>query len=185
MSLQKISFKQLFQLQNDKFEEYHNVLQYLEEIPIKGKKKIESITDLTFGEVATIKMYLQETSYQNIIEIFKLIFGLEENQIHKIDVVNFYHSLNWIKKEVQNIYDREIQSLSSPPDSKLKDAGIDDLNIFGEMNTLIALGEKFGKAPQEIENWNYEIVFSLILHQKISAEINKRYVELNKPENND
>lgn len=185
MSLQKISFKQLFQLQNEKFEEYHNVLQYLEAIPIKGKNKIESITDLTFGEVAIIKMCLQEPSYQNIIEIFKTIFGLEENQIHKIDVVKFYHSLNWIKEEVQNVYDREVQSLSSPPDSKLKDAGIDDLNIFGEMNTLIALGEKFGKAPQEIENWNYEIVFSLILHQKISSDINKRYIELNKPVNNE
>ena len=98
-------------------------------------------------------------------------------------MVKFYHSLNWIKEEIQNVYEREVQSLSSPPDSKLKDAGIDDLNIFGEMNTLIALGEKFGKAPQEIENWNYEIVFSLILHQKISSDINKRYIELNKPAN--
>jgi hypothetical protein len=177
-SLQKISFRQLFQLKNHRFEEYHKVLQHLEAIPLNDR--IESLTDLTFGEVAGIKLNLKQPTFLNMIEIFKTIFGLSQNEIYKINVIEFYHALNWIKEEIQNIYDREIQNLSSTPDSKLKDAGIDDLNIFGEMNTLIAFGEKFGKAPQEVENWNYNLVFSLMLHQKISSDINKRYVELNK-----
>lgn len=182
-SLQKISFRQFFQLKNQRFEEYHNVLQYLEALPLNDK--IESLTDLTFGEVAGIKLDLKQPTFDNMIDIFKTIFGLSQKEIYKINVIEFYHALNWIKEEIQNIYDREIQNLSFTPDSKLKDAGIDDLNIFGEMNTLIALGEKFGKAPQEVENWNYNLVFSLMLHQKISTEINKRYVELNKPATNE
>ena len=184
-SLQKISFQKLFQLKPQKFEEYHNVLKHLEAIPMKGKKQIESITDLTFGEVAAIKMLLQEPNFLNIVEIFKIIFELEQKDLFKIDVIQFYHSINWIKQEVQAVYDREVENLTSTPDSKLKDAGIDELNIFGEMNTLIMLGEKFSKAPQEIENWNYNLVFSLMLHQKISSEVNKRYVELITPKSNE
>lgn len=181
MSLRKITTRQLFLLSNDKFDKYHRVLKHLDPIQLHGKKQLESLTDLTFGEVTGIKMNLKHSSFNNMIDIFKTIFGLEQKEIYKVDVVQFYHALNWIKEEIQAIYEREVQSLSSTPDSKMKDAGIDDLNIFGEMNTLIMLGEKYGKAPQEIENWNYNLVFSLMLHQKISSDINKRYVELNKP----
>lgn len=185
MSLQKISTFKLFQLQTSEFEKYHIVLKHLNPIPdvIPMKNKIESITDLTFGEVASIKMLLAEPNYNNLVEIYKIIFGLED--LITVDVVQFYHSINWIKNELEDIYNREVENLTSTPDSKLKDAGIEDLNIFGELNTLIMLGEKFSKSPQEIENWNYNLVFSLTLHQKISNDINKRYIELNKPVQND
>lgn len=184
-SLKKILFKDLFKLEPQKFQEYHDVLKFLKAIPLKSKKQIESITDLTFGEVAAIKICLQDLKLKNIAEIFKITFELKEKKLLEIDVVQLYHSINWIKKEIEFIYNRELENLTSASDSKLKEAGIDDLNIFGEMNTLIALGEKFGKSPQEIENWNYEIVFSLMLHQKISNDVNKRFVELNKPVSND
>ena len=181
MSLKKISFRQLFQLKNENFEEYHKVLKFLE--PVQLNNKIESITDLTFGEVAEIKILLQNGSFLSLTEMFKIIFGLTQNEIYKINVINFYHALNWIQNEIETIYEREVKNLSSSADSKMKDAGIDELNVFGEMNTLIMLGEKFGKAPQEIENWKYNLVFSLMLHQKISSEVNKRYVELNNKAN--
>ncbi|SNA77389.1 hypothetical protein [Flavobacterium psychrophilum] len=183
MSLQNISFRQLFQLKSQKFEEYHSLLSHL--TPIKLTDSIGSLTDLTFGEVAEIKRSLQRPTFENTTKLFEIIFKIDQKKLYKINVIEFYHALNWIKHEVQSVYNREVENLSPDTDSKLKDAGVDELNIFGEMNTLIALGEKFSKAPQEVENWSYNLVFSLMLHQKISSDINKRYVELNKPVNND
>lgn len=185
MTLEKISLSELFLLQNKQFEEYHNVLKHLVPKPIKAKKEIESLTDLTFGEVTLIKMNLKEPSLNSMVEIFKTIFGLSQKDIFKISVIDFYHALNWIKEEIQTIYNRELDNLSSSPDPKLKEAGIDALNVFGEMNTLIMLGEKFGQPPQDIENWSYNLVFSLMLHQKITADVNKNLIEINKVKNDD
>ena len=184
MSLAKIPVYKLFKLQNESFEEYHNLLKHLEPKPIKRKGKIiSSLTDLTFGEVAGLKMSFSDTSFESMRDVFKTVFGLKKFEFLNVDVINFYHALNWIREEMQSIYERERHNLTSTPDAKLKDAGIEDLNMFGELNTLIALGEKFSKPPQEVENWNYNLVFSLMLHQKVSNDINKRYQELNKPAN--
>lgn len=184
MSLEKIPVHKLFKLEYNSFEQYHNVLKHLQPIAIKRKgKSIASMTDLTFGEVTEVKMNLQDASFDNMKEIFKTVFRLKKYEFLNIDVLEFYHALNWIREEIQSIYENEKQNLSQAPDPKLVEAGIEDLNIFGELNTLIALGEKFGKAPQEVENWNYNLVFSLMLHQKISGEVSKNYSELNKPAN--
>ena len=180
-TLKKISLKKLFTLQVEQFESYHNVLKHLEPNPIFNA----SITDFTFGEVAKIKILLQNTTFENVIELFKSIFKIDEGIIYKMDVVQFYENFNWINNEVKQIIEREVENLSSEPDSKLKDAGVDSLNIFKELNTLILLGEKFATPPQEVENWNYSLVFGLMLHNKITNDINRRLVELNKTKAND
>ena len=181
-TLKKISLKKLFTLQGDEFENYHNVLKHLQPKPFM---KSSAIIDLNFGEVAKIKMLLQNTKLENIIELFKIIFKIDEGLIYKIDVVQFYETFNWINNEVKEIVEREIENLSSEPDSKLKDAGVEQLNIFKELNTLILLGEKFSTPPQEVEKWNYSLVFGLMLHNKITNDINKNLAEINKAKAND
>ena len=181
-SLQKISLKKLLTLQGSEFESYHNVLKHLQPHPFLQPTPI---VDFTFGEVAKIKMLLQNTTFENVIELFKTIFKIDEGLIYNMDVVQFYETFNWINNEVKQIIEREVENLSSEPDSKLKDAGVDSLNIFKELNTLILLGEKFATPPQEVENWNYSLVFGLMLHNKITNDINRRLVELNKSKTND
>lgn len=177
--MELITAQQLFLLDRDRFDDYHNLLKHLVAKPIIGKRKINSLTELSFGEVALMKLVIQEPRFESIIKIFKVAFGLKKKQVLQLDVISFYHALNWLKEEVRMIYEREAKNLNAETDSKLKDAGIDRLNIFGEMNTLIALGQKFSKPPQEIENWNYNLVFTLTMHEKISREIQKRFQELN------
>jgi hypothetical protein len=182
MTLKKISLKRLFTLPPDQFETYHNVLKHLQPRPFI---EMNSLTDLSFGEVSGLKVLVQDTSIENLIEIFKMIFKIDENRIMHIDVVKFYETFNWIILEVKNIIQREVDNLTSEPNSKLRDAGIDQLNMFKELNTLIMLGEKFATPPQEVEKWNYSLVFGLMLHNKISTDINNRLAEQNKVKPND
>jgi hypothetical protein len=176
-----LKVKKLFSLPAERFNEYYNVLHHLYPKPLKKYQKVQSLTELTFGEVATIKMDIQKPSIENLLSIYKVIFGIEDKDFYSLDAVSFFHSLNWINEQIKGIIDREQKSLASEPDSKLKEAGIEQMSVFGEMNTLIAIGEKFGKTPQEVENWNYNLVFTLMLHQKKSYEINKKYQEIITP----
>lgn len=176
-----LKVKELFSLSADKFQQYYDVLHHLKPKPLKKYNKVKSLTELTFGEVATIKIDIQKPSIENLLSIYKIIFGIEEKDFYKLDTVSFFHSLNWINEQIKEIIDREQKSLASAPDAKLKEAGIKQMAIFGEMNTLISIAEKFGKTPQEVENWNYNLVFTLMLHQKKSYEINKRYQEILTP----
>jgi hypothetical protein len=176
--LRNISTKKLFALQTERFEQYHNTLKHLKAKPILKGKEAKPIESLTFGEVISIRHNLQNPTIDGIFEVFNLVFGLNRKELLKANVIQFYHAFNWVQEQILSITKREQKKLTSSPDEKLKSAGIEDLNIFGELNTLIALGEKFGKAPQEVEKWTYSFVFSLMYHDKISSDINKRYTKL-------
>lgn len=176
--LTNISIKQLFALHSERFEQYHNTLKHLMPKPVLKGKQAKPIESLTFGEVITIKQSLNAPNIDGLLQVFSLVFRLRKADILKVDVLQFYHAFNWVQEQVITINKKEQKTLTSTPDGKLKEAGIEDLNIFGELNTLIALGEKFGKAPQEVEKWAYSIVFSLMYHDKISSDINKRYTKI-------
>lgn len=176
--LRNILIKDLFSLQADMFEKYHNTLKFLKPLPIFKNKELTPIEALTFGEVISIRQNLRNQNIDGIYDIFKIVFGFKSNDFFKLKVVQFYQAFNWVQEQILLIEKREQSKLSSSPDDKLKSAGIEDLNIFQELNTLIALGEKFGKSPQEVENWTYSFVFSLMYHEKISNEINKRYFKI-------
>jgi hypothetical protein len=176
--LVNIKTKRLFSLETTKFEQYHNTLKLLKAKSILKGKQAKSIESLTFGEVVELKRNLSTPTIENVLRAFSLVFELSDQDVLKTDVVDFYHAFNFIKEEITIIADREQKKLSSVPDEKLKSAGIEELNIFGELNTLILIGEKFGKSPQEVENWSYSLVFSLMYHDKISNDISKRYSKI-------
>jgi hypothetical protein len=178
-----ITVQKLFQLDSEQFDKYHSILKHLDPLPYNNN--VWSVTDLSFGQVATLKLLLKEPSYMNVVEIMNIVFGISSNELTKMSTIKFYHAINWIKNEIEQVYEREVENLTSDIDPLMKEAGVDRLNVFGDMNSLIMLGEKFSKSPDEIEHWNYNLVFSLLLHQKISSEVNKRYVELKTPVSND
>ena len=176
--LRNISTKRLFSLQAKRFEQYHNTLKHLKAKPILKSKQATPIENLSFGEVISIKQILNNPNIDGLLQVFKMVFKLNKGEVLNIPVLDFYHAFNWVQEQVISINEREQKKLTSTPDGKLKEAGIEDLYIFGELNTLIALGEKFGKSPQEVQNWTYSFVFSLMYHDKVSSDINKRYTKI-------
>ena len=84
------------------------------------------------------------------------------------EVANLKHNLS--KPTYQNIYECF--------DMVFKVKLVMRLVPFGELNTLKSLAQQFGKSPDEVENWKYNLVFSLMLHDKVSGEVQKAYNEL-------
>lgn len=182
--LDKITVNKLFKLSPEGFDEYHNTLKNLVPKPeIKGHQA-NDIYELSFSEVSWLKTFIKDTSFENFLKAYELVFGISENLFLKADVVEFYHSFNWLQNEILELIEGE-SALSSEPDEKWKDAGIEDLNVFGELNTLITIGEKYGVPPHEVEKWSYNLVFTYALHNKMNSDVNKRYSEIiNKPNGN-
>jgi hypothetical protein len=174
MQVERINVSKLFSLPSDKFEEYHNICQFQKGNNNIKNKTCDGLMSLSWLDVSEIKDYFQSMNVEGIVTALKIVFGLKEKEILHLDIKEFYQAFNWIQDELLKIYKAE-KKLSSKPDSKLKEAGIDDLNIFGDLNSLIAIGEKFATPPHEVEKWNYSLVFSLIYHDKISGEVQKRY----------
>ena len=96
MTLEKISVRQLFSLQPERFDEYNDVLKnVLPKSETNGKEAVD-IYSLPFSDVAWLKEFIQETNFENFVKAFDMVFGLTKSDFLKLDVVNFYQAFNWI-----------------------------------------------------------------------------------------
>lgn len=86
----------------------------------------------------------------------------------------------WIREQYDKINAVEENYLYNPPDSKLLQAGIKELDVLGNVNTIDNL------AGGDVLKWNdirklpYNEVFNKLLKNTIESRINKRLVEINK-----
>lgn len=177
-ALNNISVVQLYHLPQQDFHNYMELQKLMKAKPVFNKRNAKKIESLEFGQVARLKRILLKPTYQGLIEAFKLVYGVKNNEYQHADVITYFYALNHIKIEIKKIIKKEQVALKSEPDMMMQMAGSDRLNVFAELNTLIDLGKQFGKSPEEIERWPYSMVFALVLHNKVHGEIMKRYHEL-------
>lgn len=155
----------------EKYEEEVFILSAVKGSPCFEGKKSKSIWDLKFFEVEKVKECFQNMTDENLIYLFELFYSKKD--IKNSRCLEFYRAFNYIKEELLDVIEKE-KLLSSEPDEKLINAGIKELSIFGSLNILKEIGMQFGKSPEEVEKWNYGLVFSLALSNKKEVEIHKR-----------
>lgn len=119
---------------------------------------------LTFNEVSVLKRVIVK-DLQTALDIFFDGLKLEDCRI-----IDFYQWQKYVVEELNVRTKREAQLEITDP--RLKQAGAERLNIFGELNTKIALAEQFGTTPQKVGGWNYDFVVNILLFNKVRAEIN-------------
>lgn len=176
-NLTNISVSDFFQLNEDEVIKYLELQSLMKSKNVFTKRKAKELGYLTFGDVSQLKMDMAAPTFENLADSFKVVFGVKKNDYLKSDVVSFFYALNHIKESVKELIKKE-KALESEPDPELELAGVNKLNIFGEMATLINLGEKFSKAPTEIETWKYNLVFAILLYDKKKGEVKNKYDEL-------
>lgn len=86
----------------------------------------------------------------------------------------------WVHNQYKLINETEAKYLYSPPDQKLLQAGIRELDILGDINTIDALANGKVLDWEKIERLPYERVFNKLLKNTIEARVNKKLVEINK-----
>ena len=152
----------------------------IETVPVNYKTQSDD-TAGTSVERTILRIHLMDSaasSNDGLLEMFTLVFGVKRSQFLNAPVVDFLIALGWLRESVSNLIQKEYHALKSNPDPDMQAAGVERLSVFAEMNTLIAIAQQYGKSPQEIETWPYNMVFSLMLHNKILGEVQKNYSEI-------
>lgn len=179
LKLPKISVKELYQLDQDQFEDYIK----LKQIMLVNDDRFMNtratpINELTFGEVGLIKSYLKDVTIDSILKTFQIMYSVKEREFYNADVVSYFYGLKYIEREFVSLVDKERKVLASMPDPEMEFAGSKRLQIFGDSATMITLGRSFGKSPMEIESWKYGMVFTILAYDKVSHEVQKAYQQI-------
>lgn len=180
MSLKNITVEKLLNLPEDKFREYNDLLEFVKPKDKLGNYSAVQINTLSYGNVKLIQNGIG--TIERVVKSFELIFGINKENMFKLKTDDFYYGIKYIKNEVERISALEKAAFENKDvDQKMKDAGVDKLSVFKELNTILPIAQKFGVTPMEVESWNYDMVFSIQYHEKISNEIQKEYIRLTKP----
>tara|TARA_R110002012_G_scaffold190633_1_gene358212 strand:- start:20035 stop:20592 length:558 start_codon:yes stop_codon:yes gene_type:complete len=176
--LQKISTREFLTLDENAALPYWKLQSFMKPIAKFGRYDAKRLGEMAFGDVTSIKHAIQKPDYDSLIQIFNSVFGIKESQFLNAPVTDFLSALTWLRLSVSELIKKEYNALKTEPDQDMEAAGVHRLNIFNEMNTLIAIGQQYNKSPEEIETWKYNLVFALMLHNKIQSEVQKSYAEI-------
>lgn len=178
-NLDKITVEEFFKLPEEDAAKYMD----LEDILLVkdstfAKHRATELGELTYGNIGTIRRNLTEGTFDSVYDCFKIIYGISLRKYLDADIVDYFYAFKWIKQEVLKQINNEKKVLKSDPDYYSEMAGADRLKVFGEFATLLIIGRSFSKDPEEIENWKYNKVFTILAYDKIQGEVTKRYHEL-------
>jgi hypothetical protein len=141
---------------------------------------IKAVKDLSFGDVATIRSNFSEASIENIIEAVQMVVDISAKAILNITIIEFYGIINYIKSELIEITNMEINELSD--DSF--DINVEAVNAkermgkYGVLNTIDSLAKEDILRWVEIEKLPYMTVFTKLRMDNEKAKIAQEIAEL-------
>lgn len=143
-----------------------------------GPYKSKSFIELPYGVVKKdLPMYQREGL---VFESVELILGC---QYKNLDLSfasrnEIFQFIIWIKEQIAFINDREERYLQSEPDPEMIAAGIDRLNVHGEILTIDSLAKGDILNHKKIEKLPYHQVFKKLLIDKDIRSFEKRYAKV-------
>ena len=170
-NIENIKLKQLWSLPIEKQQSYLNILQCLKSKNKIGKYKIYDLEELPYADVVLIQSHFHSAMYDDCLTAMSLSTKQPKIFIEKFCIVEFSHGWNYISDMISEI-NKKMQLLVKPPKPMLIDAGIEKLNMFGELNVLTALAKEYSTTPFEVEQWPWGFVYALQLKNKIESDIN-------------
>jgi hypothetical protein len=131
--------------------------------------------NIKFKDIEYIKSNIISPDYKSIKKVLKIVF--EFRDFENLRAYEFYQAWNYITEQIKIIIESE-KNLHTEPSQRLVSAGIERMSIFGALNVLDDIGQRYGVPPHKVEKWTYGLVFSLSLKMKYEADI-QRYLEKN------
>jgi hypothetical protein len=167
MDIKNITIKEYFTLSNTLV--YDSVFEFLKPTnEFRGKRC--NFKSLSFDEVSVLKKIIGNPTIDNLRLIYKILY---KEWFDGGNVIEFMQSYKWILDKIKEVGERENKLLKSDTDYKLVQAGINNLNKFGILNTKINLAERFGVTPKEIGQWKYIDVLHIQSHGITTQQIQK------------
>jgi hypothetical protein len=133
------------------------------------KPKKANLWFISWSERIELGMAVDEN---DIFEILKIIYGINEKQFVRLELYNAFAVHKWIIEELKLIVQSEMNELHSEPTEEEKEAGVEELQQFSYYNSLdsftngnILIQEEWLKLP-------YSKIFRKMCLDKIRHDIN-------------
>lgn len=111
----------------------------------------------------------------NIDEIINIICDIKDISVKKITDKEKISLTLWLIDELEAIGSLEQNYLSSQPEPELIASGIDELNVFGELNIIDSLAGGDILKWEQVKKLPYHSIFDKLRKDNIERKINKNY----------
>ena len=141
----------------------------------------DSITELTFGEVNSIKRLVMRETTEDLLRAFEIVYKCKARDVIRMEVIQFYRCMIFITNEVDKIINMERQHWNTEPtdhDAKLQQAGVKELEQFGDLPMIDSLAGGDILRYNDIEKLNYLEVHYILWYRATQANIQNRFQKL-------
>lgn len=129
---------------------------------------------LSWGDLVLLR---EAVSAQDILEVFKMIYGITPKQFARLDVFNVFAVYKWIIDQLHDIHEKESIMLPADFTQEEKDAGAEDLLDFGYTVAVDTIAGGDLLKHKEVLKIQYDIIFRKLCLDKKRNDINKTYQE--------
>ena len=95
---------------------------------ITKKPKKDNLWFLSWSDIIELKIAITE---ENIFEVFRIVFDLNEKEFSRLEMFNAFSAYKWVTQKAVEIMTLEVQELSSEMSDEEKEAGAEELQEFG------------------------------------------------------
>ncbi len=142
---------------------------------------LKPFTSLKFGEVLELKS-IARNGVDDVLIVKVLELNKRKTKLENRTLKAFFAVVNFIENQFKYLGELE-QKLDTETENDLIVAGIDDLNKFGDLNTIDALAGGDILRWQQILELTYEDVYNKLLKTKTEEDIKKRLETIYKNKN--
>lgn len=140
-------------------------------------KKLSPIYD-SFWNMTWIKLIELRKSISNndFLSTMKLVYGIDDKQFVKLEVLNAFACYKWIVEQLTSIREIEEGRLGSEMTEEEKEAGAEDLLEYGHYTALRSICPNLLDQEKYL-NLPYVVIFQELACAKKISDINKKHSE--------
>jgi len=144
-----------------------------------------NVSKLSFDEVEVIKSIFNNPTVNNIKELFIELFRLGDaktsanDEFYNTSIFDLFRAKRYLQDWIVKVIEVENIQLAGIADDKLLMINAAErLKAVSHLLTKMRLGEQFSKSPSEIGKWKYNTVFTMLVANKRSNDVQRDYQQI-------
>jgi len=151
-----------------------------------NSKEKSSIFEVSFKSLIYYEWWYVKTTIPNLIkegQLTQLVSTLLKKEGSELDALgaevhDIIGVIVWVLAELTRIQELEATYLTPEPNADLQNAGVEELQQFGEVNALDSLAGGDITKWEDIKKIPYHDVFDKMRKSLIESKVEKRYKEI-------
>ena len=145
------------------------------------------VSALTFNEVEVMKGIFREPNFNDIKDLFILLYSIRGNikesaelQFLNASIFDLFKAKNFLLGFIEGVIRKEQTWLSGDEsDEKLLRLNASErLKPFSNILTKIRIAEQFKCTPKEVGEWKYIDVFNILVANKVKDDLQREYSQI-------